>query len=751
MKIIKNTLLAVTLLGCSTATFGQKDNTLFHQNIHASVDPKTSQISVTDTVVIPSDYLTSSDSIFFYLNKNLTVKSLNKNFAIKGLDEDSNGIAKKYYLDFKGKSKDGASILFPLEISGKIIEEIKAGAAEYARGFSVTNGTITETGVYLSGSSLWIPSFSVAPFFTFDLTVEIGKEWGVVSQGERTVNKEVGDKKIIKYSSYNPMDEAYLIAAKWTEFSLQAGDVEVQAFLRIPKEGLSEEELAKETLAREELANKYLKVTSSYLDLYKDLIGKYPYTKFALVENFWETGYGMPSFTLLGEKIIRFPFILYSSYPHELLHNYWGNGVFVDASEGNWCEGLTAYMADHLLQEQRGQGAKYRRTSLQKFTDFVNEENDFPVKEFMGRNNAAQEAIGYGKVSMINNMLRNDLGDDVFIKAYAHFYKNNLYKRANFSDIRKSFEEVSGKNLESFFSQWMNRKGAPTINLSNVAVKKEGEKHQLSFNINQTQKEDAFTVNIPVAVYLEGEEVVTMKTVTMNEKTQSYTLSFDKRPLRVDLDPEFNIMRRLDRKEVPVSLTQVFGEKDGVIIIPAKSNHTDAYQQLAEFWKKAQEAQGKTLEIVSDKDLKKLPSDKAVWVLGFENKFSNFINFPEKYANTLSKEDIAKANELKTSGALVFVSSNPENANHTVGFIGANNDDAITALTKKLSHYGKYGYLGFETGEAKNVLKGSIPALDSPLNFIIKYDNETPEIKAKIIPRKALATAENKEPSKHSH
>ena len=100
---------------------------------------------------------------------------------------------------------------------------------------------------------------------------------------------------------------------------------------------------------------------------YSGLIGPYPFNKFALVENFWETGYGMPSFTLLGPEIIRFPFILHSSFPHEILHNWWGNSVFVDYGTGNWCEGLTAYLADHLVEEQRGKGAEYRRGTLQKY------------------------------------------------------------------------------------------------------------------------------------------------------------------------------------------------------------------------------------------------------------------------------------------------------------------------------------------------------------------------------------------------
>jgi aminopeptidase N len=117
------------------------------------------------------------------------------------------------------------------------------------------------------------------------------------------------------------------------------------------------------------LARPYLDATADYIRFYSQLIGPYPYAKFALVENFWETGYGMPSFTLLGSKVIRLPLILHSSYPHEILHNWWGNGVYVDTAGGNWSEGLTSYLADHLIREQQGRGATigavcYRTTPI---------------------------------------------------------------------------------------------------------------------------------------------------------------------------------------------------------------------------------------------------------------------------------------------------------------------------------------------------------------------------------------------------
>jgi len=386
-------------------------------------------------------------------------------------------------------------------------------------------------------------------------------------------------------------------------------------------------------------------------------------------------------------------------------------------------------MADHLLQEQRGSGGTYRRTTLQKFTDYVNDENDIPINKFLSRNNSAEEAIGYGKVLMVNNMLRNDLGDEVFIKAYQKFYQDNEFTKATFSDIQKSFEEVSGKNLEGFFKQWIDRKGAPALELSAV----EAIDNKLQFTLKQTQKEDVFNMQVPVAIFTEGNDEVVWKKVEMTEKEQNFTFELSQKPLRIEIDPQFNVMRRLDRKEVPASLSQVFGAKQSAIILPATSKHLTAYQELATMWKATQEAQGKEAVIILDSEVETIPTDKSVWVLGYENVF-NKNNLQSSYSAAFNNETNEQINNLAKSGSLVYAIPNPENLAQSVGFVGANSDLAIKALSSKLLHYGKYGYLGFEGDAATNVLKGSLPALDSPLNMIINDG----EIKAKIIPRPAL-------------
>ena len=56
---------------------------------------------------------------------------------------------------------------------------------EYARGFSQSPGLIDPQGVYLSGSTNWIPSFG-EEYVTYKMTVKSPAGWRSVSQGKRT-------------------------------------------------------------------------------------------------------------------------------------------------------------------------------------------------------------------------------------------------------------------------------------------------------------------------------------------------------------------------------------------------------------------------------------------------------------------------------------------------------------------------------------------------------------------------------------
>ncbi|MFC1734245.1 hypothetical protein ACFL6I_28415, partial [candidate division KSB1 bacterium] len=302
----------------------------------------------------------------------------------------------------------------------------------------------------------------------------------------------------------------------------------------------------------------------------------------------------------------------------------------------------------------------------------------------------------------------------------------------------KSFEIASGESLKSFFDQWITRKGGPLLEISDISVVDEAQYFILKFSLSQKQNEDIFIVNIPVAIYLKDHKEVIIKNVVMDKRMQEYSFVFDKKPLKIEVDPQFNIFRRLDYKEVPPAFSQIFGSKQTLLVLPSKSDHLYAYRALANEWKNMQEVQGKKFEIVMDSSYKKLPSDRTLWILGFENKFTPFASLPDAYDDYLRPEKLEKVKELSSKESWIYVIPNPWNETEQIGFLGSNNAKAIPGLTRKLPHYGKYSFLGFEGSAPDNVLKGSFPSLNSPLHVWLVEEIERKGVIAELIMRKAL-------------
>jgi aminopeptidase N len=689
-------------------------STVVHHDLVVTLDPPNHRLKVRDRIRIPAAVAAATIS----LNADLSIHAVPGGprlvttrsripGADTGMDRDAPGVPVNVYRVEGANS--GQELILDLEYEGAINFSVRQSGGEYARSFSQSPGLIEARGVYLAGSTYWVPRVGDA-LVTYTLAVEVPAGWRSVSQGERTASERSPFGVSERWSVTTPTEEVHLIAAPFTEYSRDAGAVKAMAFLRKPDKAL---------------ADRYLDATAQYLEMYRELLGPYPYSKFALVENFWETGYGMPSFTLLGEQVIRFPFILHSSYPHELLHNWWGNGVFVDGG-GNWCEGLTAYLADHLIAEQRGQGAEHRRAILQRVTDYVTPENDFPLTRFQSRYNAVTEAVGYGKTAMVFNMLREKVGDAQFTKALQQFYRDNRFRAASFDDIRKSFEAVSGLDLRSYFDQWIKDVGTPELKLEQAVA----ERARLTVTLSQVQAGHAFALDVPVVI--ETDQGIETKTVSMPADKARVEASFDlKGPARrVEIDPQFQLYRRLSPLEIPPSLSKAFGAKKVLIVQSAQS--ASRYAGLAKAWTRD------GVEIVMDSEIDALPSDRAVWLFGAGNKFAPVVADALKpYGASFDAAGLrTSSTAYDASGrSLVAVTRHPANPDSVVIALTASSEAAADALARKLPHYGKYSWLVFAGDDATNEATGEWPVGDTPL-----ARNLTPQAQPiKLTPRRALA------------
>ncbi|MFW2403271.1 MAG: peptidase M28, partial [Gammaproteobacteria bacterium] len=287
-------------------------------SLDVQVDPATHLLDVTAQIDLPDAY--AGKTLEFLLTDAVeivssepAVRSLpydgSKGFTgINGssVEMNDNGHAARYQVQLPA----GATSI-SLTYRGAVNFPLGDLKEQYTRGFRSTAGIVGEEGIFLAGSSLWYPYFS-NELISFRLTTNVPEGWHLISQGNGSSRDESGQSQ---WDSAGAVDEIYLVGGPLVKYTEAAGAISAEVFLHDSDDAL---------------AQKYLTATAQYLEMYRNLIGPYPYTKFALVENFWETGYGMPSFTLLGPQVIRFPFILTSSYPHEILHNWWGNSVFVD-------------------------------------------------------------------------------------------------------------------------------------------------------------------------------------------------------------------------------------------------------------------------------------------------------------------------------------------------------------------------------------------------------------------------------------
>ncbi|WP_319405842.1 M1 family aminopeptidase [uncultured Desulfosarcina sp.] len=302
-------------------------------------------------------------------------------------------------------------------------------------GFGVS-GTISALGTFILSGAGWYPQMADARE-SFKLHVD-GPADTVAVTGGRLLGIERQDTRTIsRWRIDNPLEGLSLSAGPYVVEQQTLNGMTAATYF---------------FMENQQLAPRYLESSLRYLKRYSDLFGTYPFDGFAVVENFFPTGYGFPAYTLMGGRVLRLPFIPETSLPHEIVHNWWGNGVLVDFASGNWCEGLTSYTSDYLNKEQASPdaAADYRRQALRNYASLVSPATDFPLSRFQSRTDPATKAVGYDKSAMVFHMLRKEVGDAAFWAALRDLYRNFLFKRASWKDLRQIFEHHAGRSLKVF-------------------------------------------------------------------------------------------------------------------------------------------------------------------------------------------------------------------------------------------------------------------------------------------------------------
>jgi aminopeptidase N len=554
--------------------------------------------------------------------------------------------------------------------------------------------------VFLSGSWYPLPDTLVR----YRLSVTLPETFVAVAEADTIRSKSSNGSVIYQFYFNHPLDRLHLAASsRYIVSRDHYNDIALETYF------FKEEA---------DLAPAYMAHAKKYLQMYEDMLTPYPYMRFAIVENLLPTGNSMPTFTLLGQEVIRLPFIVKTSLGHEILHQWFGNSVYIDLTQGNWAEGLTTYLSDHELAVLDNQGTEYRKQIMVDYAAYVRADDSLSLSNFFYRNNKDQSIVGYGKSAMFFHSLRKRFGNRYFFEALQNFIKEKGFSNASWSDIQASFEKITGKDLAVYFERWLHETDIPHLRIEEAEFVVINGKMKVKLRLQQ--QNPPYPLTIPISIYFEkGARIHFIK---MNGREKTVLLPVHDLPTRVVVDESYDIMRHLAPEEIPPVLANIMGSDKLTVVV--RNEEKDIYQPLVDAL-----GVGHVTFLAPDQIALSAMKDRTLLIAGYNNDLLKMI---------------AGKREIPDNGVQLNVIRNPYNASQNILLAHVGNTSEALAVQKKLRHYGKYSELIFNHGKVTrkyiDQAKNGLPVLSHQAPKAVKpstlptLDQIIPELsKSKII------------------
>lgn len=453
---------------------------------------------------------------------------------------------------------------------------------------SETAGHIGPEGVYLSGETHWYPDMP-GTLPTFRVRVITPKAWLAVTHGQQQSQAIHEDKMVTEWKTGSPTEALTLVANRFVKMQQDWRGIEIATYL-FPEDA--------------QLAQEYLDASVRYLETYTTLLGPYPFPKFAVVENFFASGLGMPSFTLLGSGIIKRHYVQPYALGHEIVHSWIGNWVFNRPDSGNWVEGLTTYLANYYYEELTGtveHAREQRRLMTLGYALYVRPEEDYPISRFTHKTDQKDNAIGYQKTAMVFHMLRREIGEEAFWKGIRQLVSERGSSYADWHDLERAFSRVSHADLRWLFAQWIEQVGAPMLTIKDARVQEDTEPGQRGYELRLSlvQSGTPYRLTLPVKVETsDGQSTVIG--LRLDSAEQAVTVPVSARPVSLEIDPNFDTFRRLARAEISPMLNLFVTDRQRSVLLPSHGTDADSQPYLELAKRLVSQDQHNTISVKAD-------------------------------------------------------------------------------------------------------------------------------------------------------
>lgn len=560
-----------------------------------------------------------------------------------------------------------------------------------------TGNWLDENNAFLTQN--WYPKPNQRAIYRFMVTFPRGFIANAQANAIRQITHYGQSTETFIFDYPHPLDNLKLLASK--NFVVEKDnykDIEIVTYF-FPEEA--------------HLAKNYIEHAKYYLKMYEELLTPYPFKRFAIVENIAPTGLAMPTFTLLGREVVKLPFIVKTSLGHEILHNWFGNYIYVDDSEGNWVEGLTSYLSDQHYAALAGKGAEFRKQILLDYQAYAQNPSAIPVRAFTHRYNKLTSVVGYGKAAMIFHQLRQLYGDELFFATLKQLLKQYAFKSVSWQDIIKLFAAQTGEDLTAFFSQWLQSNEIPELDIKNVDFSVVQGQMQLQLTLTQ-QTDKPFIFQCAITIHtLDGQQTIPLR---ITEQEQTFKLNLSAQPLKIILDANYDLIRHLIPPEIPPRLASLLGQKTVLIAVPAG--------QQADYIAFAKQLGIPKVETIEPMAVnKQILQENSLLLVGEKNPVLDLFA-PQLIVPAQAAVDLQ-------------LFKNPYQFNKILAVISAEKPAKLKQLAKRIKHYGKYSQLSFDT--TGNIQKRIYPSANGieiyrhPAPLVRNKDNQYLDLKT-IIP-----------------
>lgn len=663
-----------------------------HHELQIELNPDTHAITGSDTIHIPPSHRTDS-SVSFILHPQLTIDRVEFNGKGLPITHTSEAVTPQppstrrvVQIPLPPIDDPDQPAILTLTYHGQIDDSPTAsGGLRFVRPDD-TNGHIGPNGVYLTYETFWHPTWEQT-LSTYDLILSLPSDWEAITQGREVANAVTDGRRTTQWRVNLPSEALTLAANHFVVQKQEWKGIQLATYL-YPEDA--------------HLAPQYIEATIDYLQMYTDLLGPYPFTKFAVVENFFPSGLGLPSFTLLGEGVIRRGYTQPYSLGHEIVHSWFGNSVFNDFAQGNWVEGLTTYLSNYYYDEAKGhqqEAFNTRRRMVYEYNLYAEPDKEYPVRAFHHKETRLDNAIGYQKTALAFHMLRQEMGDAAFFKGVRRIIQEGTGTYLEWNDLLRIFSKSAERDLGWFFHQWIDQPGAPSLDIQDILVREDPtQEGRVTMTGTILQSEPVFTIRLPLHVDLQGERIHDT-VLNVDRAAQPFTLHLPASPTALAIDPDHHLLLRLHRAHIPPMLNRWETDTRRILIRPQTMTTNEA--QSLETLLQRLEAQPGIETIQSDDPV--ISESASYLVIGSSARRlleSDSFKSCEKDMD-IQPESISIEDQIFEGPEMAFLIScpHPQDANHTVTFFFGWSPEAVTPVSRLLFFYGWDSYLVFKQGK----------------------------------------------------